>query len=263
MHGTESVTSDLEAQGQVLQLNRIVIDERFQFRPLERSWIKRYTAVYRSGRTMPPVTVANLNGAFILTDGWHRIAALESLGKEEVRAVVVPANSEKDVHWLAAQANLEHGKPLKSREYREVFRAFIHARKHRNEDKSFKSYREIAAEIGGARGHTTIRNWMQADFPSVFRAMGGHGEDATFIEDEPPPDTSLAGVVLEALMTARAALRGVTDPYDKGDVIHMLELMLKEVKVGTWVPPSNQGQRYVTLHRWWLSATPHPTKADE
>lgn len=186
---------------------------------------------------MPPVKVAQINGAFILTDGWHRVAALESLGRGQVEALVEPVKSEREVHWLAAKANTEHGLPLKSKEYRKVFRAFVSARKHRRADGSYKSYRDIAVEIGGARAHTTIRNWMEKDFPSVFRAMGGPDEPWDERPDITTPAVSLAVVVLEALKEARAGMPGVIDPYDRGEVVAQLEEMLDEAKGLPWKPP--------------------------
>jgi hypothetical protein len=246
---TENSSSLTRIEPRVLRLEQIVLDDRFQFRPLDRGTVKKYASAYRADVTMPPVKVADLKGALILTDGWHRVAARESLGEQRVEAIVVPASSEKEVRWLAAQANLEHGLPLKPKQYREVFRAYIKARRHRNENGSFKSYRDIATELGGARGHTTIRNWMEKDFPGVYRAMGGRAEPVDFPEDDPEPEQTLAAVVLDALKAARAALPGVTDPNDLGDIVAELEAMMAVAKRWTWVPPANQGARRPAVPR--------------
>ena len=122
----------------------------------------------------------------------------------------------------------EHGLPL-AKEYRRKFQAFVRARKHHRVDGSLKSYPEIALEIGGARGYTTIRNWMRQDFPSVFRAMGGHYEPFDSVQGD-RPIVSLAAVVLDALRDARASMPEVTDPYERGELIALLELMLNEAK---------------------------------
>jgi hypothetical protein len=243
---TENGNSSTPDKPKVLRLEQIVLDDRFQFRPLDRGTVKKYASVYRADIEMPPVKVANLKGALILVDGWHRVAARESLGEQDVEAIEIPASSEKEVRWLAAQANLEHGLPLKPKQYREVFRAYVKARRHRNENGSFKSYREIATELGGARGHTTIRNWMEQDFPGLFRAMGGRAEPVDFPEDDPEPEQTLASVVLDALKVAGAALPGVSDPYDLGDIVAELESMTAVAKRWSWVPPANQGAR----RRW-------------
>jgi hypothetical protein len=88
----------------------------------------------------------------------------------------IPNGCQREAEWLAANGNTEHASPLKAKEYRRIFQAFVGAQKHHRVDGSLKSYREIAAAIGGARGYTTIRNWMRQDFPSVFQAMAGHYE---------------------------------------------------------------------------------------
>lgn len=224
--GGKAAQHTTDDKRETLRLADLVIDERLQFRPLDRGTVRKYASVYRLGGQMPPVRAARLNDALVLTDGWHRVAALESLYRQEVEALIEPASSEKEVLWLAAKANTEHGLPLKSKQYREVFRAYIHARKHRHADNSFKSYREIAAEIGGARGYTTIRNWMEKDFPSVFRAMGGHDEGSEK-QDAPKPTVTLGEIALSALSEARAAIAGVTDPEEVWEIVEVLETMLK------------------------------------
>ncbi|HEV2173067.1 MAG TPA: hypothetical protein VGR71_05845 [Nitrospira sp.] len=156
---------------------------------------------------------------------------MRTLGEWEVDAIIEPVASEQEVRWLAAKANLTHGWPLKAKEYREVFRVYIRARNHRRKDKSFKSYREIAAEIGGARGHTTIRNWMRKDFPSVFRAMQGY--------DEPPVDREdgklgVVDVAVEALKKARAAMPAVRDVTDQHVFMDVLEEIVEIARTKGW-----------------------------
>jgi hypothetical protein len=221
--------SDSDDVPQPLRIDGIVRDERLQFRPLDRGTVRRYASVLRAELPLPPVKVAAFNGALILVDGWHRVAALESLGKSDVEAVVEEVTSQRQAEWLAAKANTEHGLPLKAKQYRQVFRAFVRAKKHRREDGTFKSYRQIAADIGGARGHTTIRNWMKKDFPSVARAMGGHDEPFDPSQDD-RTGISLAEVTIAALKEARAAMPAVTDPYDRGGIVELLEVMLKEAR---------------------------------
>jgi ParB/Sulfiredoxin domain len=222
---------------QRIRIDRLVRDDRLQFRSLDRGTVRRYAQVFRSEREMPPIKVAELNGALILVDGWHRVAALESIGTWDVDAVIEPVASQREADWLAAKANTEHGLPLKPKEYRKVFQAFVRAKKHRRDDGSFKSYREIAAEIGGARGHTTIRNWMQKDFPRTFRAMSGRDDGFDPSQDYNQPTVSLEGIVFEALKDARAAMPAVTDPDERGQVVVLLEEMLNEAKSRPWERP--------------------------
>jgi hypothetical protein len=121
---------------------------------------------------MPPIKVALIEDARVVVDGWHRLAALEKIGRYEVEGEIVKATA-REALWLAAQANLEHGLPLKSPEIRAAFRAYIRAQQHRGPRGNLKSYRQIAQELGGVRRYTTIRNWMKKDFRKIFDAMGG------------------------------------------------------------------------------------------
>jgi hypothetical protein len=148
---------------------------------------------------------------------------------------IISNASQREAERLAANGNTEHGLSLRAKEYRTKFQAFVGARKHHRVDGSLKSYREIAAEIGGARGYTTIRNWMKEDFPSVFRAMGGHYEPFDPTQDD-RPTVSLAAVVFDALRDARAAMSAVTDAYERGELVELLELMLNEAKRMPWGP---------------------------
>jgi hypothetical protein len=70
-----------------------------------------------------------------------------------------------------------------------------------------------------------------------------------FPEDDPEPEQTLAAVVLDALKAARAALPGVTDPNDLGDIVAELEAMMAVAKRWTWVPPANQGARRPAVPR--------------
>jgi hypothetical protein len=223
-----------------LSVSDLILDDSLQFRPLDRGTVKKYMSVLRAGVEMPPVKVASLNGALILTDGWHRVAALNSLDRREVSALVEPAESLVEVRWLAAKANTDHGLPLKAKEYRKVLKSYVRAKKHRR-GTAFKSYREIATELGGAKGYTTIRNWMRQDFPSVFRAMSGADEPKNATEDHPVVIEPTLEMIAEGhLHDARLAMKGVTDPYDRGDLVVLLEEILAEAKSVSWLPPAER-----------------------
>jgi hypothetical protein len=101
---------------------------------------------------------------------------------------IAEAASEAEARWRAAEANLCHGAPLKTRELRGAFNAYVRAGKHRlaRRKGQFKSYRDIAAEFGGRVPHSTVYTWMRKDFPSVAQAMGG-GDDAPRARGGLPP----------------------------------------------------------------------------
>lgn len=189
--------------------------------------IKRYAQAMRSGVEFPPILAADLDGAFILVDGFHRVAAMQSLGIRQTPADVRPVSTLEDARWLAARANLTHGLPLKAGERREVFRAYVRASQHRRGGKrgALKSYRDMAADLGGM-AHTTLRNWTKRDFPSVFRALGGDdGPAPGGLPDTEPSGQIFAREASEALDKAIAALPGVTDAADRGLLLEKVEAL--------------------------------------
>ncbi len=187
--------------------------------------VKRYAQAMRVGAEFPPVEAVELDGVLVLVDGFHRIAAMESIGLTEVSANITPVASLEEARWLAARANLLHGLPLKAGERRGVFRAYMHARQHRRggQKGALKSYREIAGDIGGA-SYNTVRNWMLADFPRVFRAMGGQdGAGPGELTEADTPGQRFAKEVHNALDKALAALPGVADPVARGRLLVKVE----------------------------------------
>lgn len=157
-----------------ISLLQLTVSEDFQIRSkLDARTINRYANAIKSGRELPPVRVALVDGVPILVDGFHRVAAQELLGATTVEAELVEATYQQ-AQWMAASANLEHGLPLKPKEIREVFRVFIRTGQHRKGKGKLKSYREIGRELGCA--YTTIRNWMMSDFPRIFRQYAGSDE---------------------------------------------------------------------------------------
>jgi hypothetical protein len=213
-----------------LRIAGIIIDEAYQVRmKTDAGTVLRYFDSYRNEVQLPPVEVAQVSEARILVDGFHRVAALKRLGRHEVDAVVKPADTVEEARWMAAKANLSHGLALKAKEHREVFRAYVHARKHLDDKGGLKSYRDIARDLGGVRAYTTIRGWMQKDFRHIARRMGG---DARFIgtgglQGNGRYFTQAAGDHLDNFL---AACRGVKDPHVRGEYITRMEDALDEMR---------------------------------
>ena len=192
--------------------------------------VEDYRRAMQAGAVFPPVKVAHVNGAMLLVDGFHRIAALRALHVDHVEAEVVPATSLEEARWEAAKANLAHGLRLKRGERRGVFRAYVQARRHRHEGRRrgrLKSYREMAADLPGFP-HTSLRNWMRQDFPAVFMALAGGEEKAVARGGLPParkPEVALAEEAAQALAAASAALAGVTDADLRAELLEQVEAL--------------------------------------
>jgi hypothetical protein len=171
-----------------VKLADIVTRKAWQVRTrLNAATVTQYLTAYRADAdALPPVKVANVNGTLLLVDGWHRIEALKLLGRYDVPAWVFPA-TEEEARWEAARANLTHGLPLKAREVRNVFRAYVRSKRHRTGGR-FKSYREIAADLASRVAYTTVRNWMQKEYPAIYRAMqADYDEEKVDWSENGPP----------------------------------------------------------------------------
>lgn len=188
--------------------------------------VKQYAQAMRGGDEFPPIVVAEWKGALLLLDGRHRVAALTMNGERQALAESLEVASLQDAKWYAAVANLKHGHRLKRGEFRGVFRAYVQGHRHRVGDRRgpLKSYREMAGEL--KMPHSTVRNWMRQDFPSVYAAMGGGDGTAPGGLPEPElPGRMFAREASEALDKAIAALPGVSDPVDRGNLLEKAEAL--------------------------------------
>jgi hypothetical protein len=216
----------------------IVADPTFQIRKkLDAGKIREYSTVYRSEEhSMPPIEVAEVDGVLFLTDGWHRLEAQKRLvglwGKVEA---VVEAMNISEAKWRAASGNLKHGLPLKSNELRSVFRTYIKTKRFKSTKGKLKSYREIATELGGKVAHTTLRNWMKKDFPKLFSRYSGESSGALLEGNkEVPLDERLRETANEALSVLLTAYNGIKDEREKGDLVELAEMVLREMKASSY-----------------------------
>ena len=218
----------------------LVRDEDLQVRTkLDEATIRAYAGKYKAGVDMAPVKVAVVGGVPLVVDGWHRLAALESIGSPTAPAIVIEGMTRADAEWMAAKANVAHGLPLKAKEVQNVFRAYIRARKHIKGRGKLKTYREIAEELGTGNSFNTVRRWMIRDYPDIAKRMGG-AEDfkgkggLKEIDNE----ARYLGLATKAVDQAVAAARGLTSEEARGVLIAELEAAIGAVKAaGPWVPP--------------------------
>lgn len=224
----------MSSEVRTLSINAIARDALFQVRKkMLPQTVEAYRLVYRSGRAMPPVKVALIEGVHVLIDGWHRMAALELNGADAVQAVVIEMTRE-EARWQAAAANLEHGVPLTPTEKREVFRVYVRTKQHQGKRRGqYKSYREMGVELG--HPHTTVRSWMLKDFPKIARSIGGNDSFAPGGLPDRPTTTHAIGTSTDALGQLVGAFQGTSDPQERGAIIDMIEDALKRMRgEGNW-----------------------------
>ena len=132
---------------QDIDLDTLVLDPALNLRDrLDDDTVTRYMDAW--GR-MPPVTVYEVDGRFLLADGLHRHAAAVSLGKRTMQAEV-RVGSFADALDYVAGANLFHGLPLTRTERRraiEVKLKLHHERSDRHLAEEMSVGRELVAKI--------------------------------------------------------------------------------------------------------------------
>jgi hypothetical protein len=208
--------------------------------------VKRYMGAYRAGKALPPILVKEHNAGYILIDGWHRVAALHELGERTVEAEIVQDAQLEDIRWLAGKANLTHGKPMRPKEYRAIFRAYIDAGQHREGETRLKSYREISADLEGARGVSTLHGWMKADYPEIAARMAG--EELKPLEPMEPPRGELLLYVygMRALETVARMAKVLSSEEHRGNLVKgMLETLV--MAAGTLTSEDRLGEVIETL----------------
>ena len=226
-----------------IELRDLLRIPRFQIRETDSHTVQRYAHALRAGAEFPPIKAAKITGALVLVDGYHRAAAHEIIGAAFIEAEVIEA-SESEAQWLAAEANLRHGRPLKRAEVRKAFAAFIRARRFKeaakgNHPARLLSLREISRELGGIVPHTTVRNWLIKDHPKVAGLYSG--EEDPWSKAEPPApepaETIFTREAETAIRVAVTAARGVQDPQRRGQIIAATEEALREIReAAPWTP---------------------------
>lgn len=220
---------------QRVPIHDILRDDSLQVRAhVEPRVIRQYSEAMQAGAEFPPVTLAHIDGSLYLVDGWHRVAAALANNQYLILADVSEMTFD-EARWYAAKANTEHGLPLKTKELREVFRAFIETNRHMQGQKMMP-YREIAKRIG--KGFSTIRNWMKADYPRLFekyQQMANGTPDDTDFDRE-------AKIMERRLTKAEADLHNVRnagrtlDPGHLGKLIHTLRETLNDLETKPYEP---------------------------
>jgi len=222
--------------------------EKFQIRlALSEEAVRRYLKMYELGTQppLPPIDVGDVNGVLVLVDGFHRVRALELLGRHTVSATIRPIVSLEEAQYQGAAVNDRKGVPLNFKERQRLFKAWIRAGHHylpgRPHDRrwlNMKSYREIAAEFAVA--HTTAARMVEKASPALAQEMNKRGmsqQERENIGAKKGPKLSAKlspeELVLRGLQDARAAYPGVSDPITRGSLIQKSEEVTSAMRSNT------------------------------
>ncbi len=190
--------------------------------------VTRYAGLLRAGKELPPVKVGMIDGAAVLLDGFHRVEAHRRAGIFDVVADVVSTTA-REAKWLAAEANMAHGLPLKRSEMRSAFRAFIEAGRHLDDRRRLLSLREMAQRCG-VGSHNTVLAWLRKDFPRIARQL--QAENPRGGGAHPLSGRSLAEIAEDNIAQAVAAARGVTCERERECLIMALKGAAQEIERG-------------------------------
>ncbi len=196
--------------------------------------VRRYKQAMEAGEMFPPILLAQVNGALVLADGWHRLEAMRALGLWEAVAEVRDAGSMTEVRLWGYEANRKHGLPLTKAELREMFRAYLKAGRHKGRRRGqFKSYREMGEELGIPK--STLVAWTRQDAPALAKALaegnpfGGTGRGGA---REASPEQRLAGEAHRALDEAGAAIPGVVDAEERWRLLEKARGLVEALEGG-------------------------------
>jgi hypothetical protein len=229
---------------QTFRIADLLCVPEFQFRSkLNTAAIKRYAKSMERGAVFDPIKVAMVDGVAMVVDGFHRIAATKRRGCGTINAEVVTATRE-EAAWLAARANLANGLPVKARDMRPIFGAYVRARENRN-GRRLKSYRDMATDLSGWVSASTLRTWMRRDFPALYRRMGKENDHASggCHPRKAAAGASFAAITMDALENASTAFAAVKGEEARGKVIQRTEEVLAAMKAaGGFVMPVPWGE---------------------
>ncbi len=226
-----------------VQIASLVQHKAFQVRErLDDGTINRYAAGFRYGGeiTRQPILVGRIQapprqprgrppkhlvgvevGALVLLAGFHRVAACRLIGQPTILARVVDTTA-REAQWLAAESNLAHGLPLKNKEVRRAFEAFVRAGQYLNADGSRKSLRVIGQLFG--KDHKTIHAWLNTpDLRWLFKQYGPEQPKQNL---GPPPATPQPSPQEQAFMTLMEAAQQMKNGAPMLAVEQLMELVI-------------------------------------
>lgn len=233
-----------------LPIDRIVVDETFQIRDsLNLGAVQAYRRRYLVGSYMPPIEVANVDGAYYLIDGYHRLEALRLLDKHEVLARIRSLPTIEEAMWIGGEINSAHGVKLTREERRKRFKLYLRMGRHFIPGKPqtirwVKSYRKIGEDFGIT--HPTAEKLVKWADRKLWQALAERGQGQLERSDSGGLRVSSKlrpeDLAKRNLDNARAAFQGIETPEARGEVIAKADAVAQDMKKGKpWTPfPENE-----------------------
>jgi hypothetical protein len=218
-----------------LPLDKLILDPNLYLRDrLDDFTVERYAEAWVR---LPPVTVFEVDGQWLLADGFHRHAAAVLLGRKTMRAEVIEG-SFNDALDFVASVNLFHGLPLSRSERRRA--VDVKLRLHYD-----WSDRRMAEELGVSRELVakTRRNLIDAGkIPNNPGRVGADGKMYSSAGLPKDPGERLPKgrpIAQEDEPRERGGREGGAPPWD--DTTARMPAVTKEPPIATPLPPFEAG----------------------
>ncbi len=128
---------------QNIPLHELVLDPNLNLRDrLDQETVERYVEAWNR---MPPVTVFEVDGRWLLADGVHRHAAAVTLNRRSIPAEVREGTFEDALDYVTS-ANLHHGLPLSRAERRRAIEVKLRLHPDRS-DRSLAEELSVSREL--------------------------------------------------------------------------------------------------------------------
>lgn len=166
--------------------------------PLAPLHVKALARAMADGRDVDPIKVARVGRAYCVVDGFHRLAAARSLGRDAVEALVARMDL-KAAEAFARVVNVGHGRNLTRHDKAKSWASYLAAEGHLDALGVLKSSRSISAELAGMYSHTAVMGKLRAagiapnraldidegsKWSGLWESRDDEGEDIDDINDE-------------------------------------------------------------------------------
>lgn len=107
-----------------VEIKDVRVDTRVQLktRGIDQGTVQDYVVALSNDVEFPPIVV--FKDGLWLADGFHRIAAYRFLGREKIKADILPGGAE-EAKIYAADANVDNGRPMDHKQKREAGKRLI------------------------------------------------------------------------------------------------------------------------------------------
>ena len=128
---------------QTVRIADLVIDLELQPRiRLDIAVVRTYMTALEEGANFPPITVFDVDGSLVLSDGWHRVEAHKQIGKDAVEAEIREGDR-RDAIWHGIAHNSRHGLRFSTKDKQRALERLL-----TDEDWSCNSDNALAQVVG-------------------------------------------------------------------------------------------------------------------